>query len=113
MGAIAPNFDTVFLTGQGFNYQRGRFLRPEIEAGAQAWEIGVRASWVDFNDRDVQAGEQLNLGLAVNWYLSNTAISVLICLKKNNLFSFLSIRKNTLSSLMHEPRCQMLGAAIS
>ena len=59
-----------FLTGQGFNYQRGRFMRPEIGAGAHAWEVGVRASWVDLNDRDVQGGEQLNLGLAVNWYLS-------------------------------------------
>ena len=59
-----------FLTGQGFNYQRGRFLRPEIAAGAHAWEVGVRASWVDLNDNDVQGGKQRNLGLAVNRYFS-------------------------------------------
>ena len=57
-----------FLTGQSFNYQKGKFVRPNFEPGAHAWEIGLRTSWVDLNDRDVSGGEQLNFGAALNYY---------------------------------------------
>ncbi len=43
-------------------------MRPNLEQGAHAWEIGLRASWVDLNDRDVRGGEQLNYGAALNNY---------------------------------------------
>ncbi|NNJ66377.1 MAG: hypothetical protein HKP16_12450 [Xanthomonadales bacterium] len=56
-----------FLTGQNFRYRQGRFARPNM-GGRDAWEIGGRISWVDLNDQDVQGGEQVNLGLAVNYY---------------------------------------------
>ena len=56
-----------FLTGQRFRYRHGRFVRPEM-GGSRAWEIGARLSWIDLDDRDVQGGEQLNLGLALNYY---------------------------------------------
>jgi phosphate-selective porin OprO/OprP len=58
-----------FLTGQAFNYRGGKFVRPVIEPGARAWEIGFRASWVDLTDRDVRGGEQVNLGAALNYYI--------------------------------------------
>jgi phosphate-selective porin OprO/OprP len=58
-----------FPTGQGFNYQQGRFVRPRFDVGTRAVELGFRASWVDLNDTSVQGGEQLNIGLAVNLYL--------------------------------------------
>jgi phosphate-selective porin OprO/OprP len=58
-----------FLTGQTFNYKGGKFVRPVLEPGARAWEIGLRASWVDLTDKDVQGGEQLNLGAALNYYV--------------------------------------------
>ena len=57
-----------FLTGQSFNYKKGKFVRPSLESGARAWEVGVRASWVDLNDRDVRGGEQWNFGAALNYY---------------------------------------------
>lgn len=57
-----------FLTGQDFNYKKGKFVRPQLEPGTRAWEIGLRASWVDLNDRDVRGGEQLNVGAALNYY---------------------------------------------
>jgi len=57
-----------FLTGQDFNYEKGKFVRPQLEPGTRAWEIGLRASWVDLNDRDVRGGEQLNVGAALNYY---------------------------------------------
>lgn len=57
-----------FLTGQDFNYKKGRFVRPQFKPGTRAWELGLRASWVDLNDRDVRGGEQLNVGAALNYY---------------------------------------------
>ncbi len=57
-----------FLTGQGFRYRDGKFVRPRIEQGTRAWEVALRASWVDLNDGDVRGGEQKNLGVALNWY---------------------------------------------
>ena len=59
-----------FLTGERFNYQRGRFLRPRIEDGSRAWEIGARISWVDLNDDDIRGGEQINIGAALNYYFN-------------------------------------------
>jgi phosphate-selective porin OprO/OprP len=58
-----------FLTGQAFNYKGGKFVRPVLEPGARAWELGFRASWVDLSDKDVRGGEQVNLGAALNYYI--------------------------------------------
>ena len=57
-----------FLTGQDFRYTRGKFVRPLLEPGTHAWEIGLRASWVDLTERDVRGGEQVNIGAALNFY---------------------------------------------
>lgn len=57
-----------FLSGQDYRYRDGKFIRPQIEKGKMAWEVALRASWVDLNDRDVRGGEQKNLGFALNWY---------------------------------------------
>ena len=58
-----------FLTGQTFNYKGGKFVRPVLEPGARAWEVGLRASWVDLTDKDVRGGQQVNLGAALNYYV--------------------------------------------
>lgn len=57
-----------FLTGQSFNYRQGKFVRTTVAKDEHAWELGLRASWVDLNDRDIRGGEQVNLGLALNYY---------------------------------------------
>ena len=57
-----------FLTGQSFKYTHGQFVRPTIESGSHAWEAGLRVSWADLDSRDVQGGEQVNFGVAVNYY---------------------------------------------
>jgi phosphate-selective porin OprO/OprP len=57
-----------FLTGQNFNYRQGRFIRPRLDDGAHALEFGLRVSWVDLNNGEINGGEQLNLGLALNYY---------------------------------------------
>jgi phosphate-selective porin OprO/OprP len=56
------------LTGQEYRYRDGKFLRPWIERGTMAWEVALRASWVDLNDGDIRGGEQKNLAFALNWY---------------------------------------------
>ena len=57
-----------FLTGEPFSYRDGKFVRPALERGQNAWELAYRYSWVDLNDGDVQGGEERNLGLALNYY---------------------------------------------
>jgi phosphate-selective porin OprO/OprP len=57
-----------FLTGQNFRYRDGKFIRPQFEKDSRAWEAGIRASWIDLNDKDIRGGEQKNLGLALNYY---------------------------------------------
>jgi len=45
-----------------FNFKRG---------GWGAWEIGLRASYLDFHDYDVRGGYMNELGVALNWYLNS------------------------------------------
>jgi len=57
-----------FLTGQSFNYRQGKFVRPHLIGPEGAWELGLRLSWVELNDADVNGGEERNAGIAVNYY---------------------------------------------
>ncbi|MDX2460739.1 MAG: porin [Gammaproteobacteria bacterium] len=57
-----------FLTGQAFNYRHGKFVNPVISDGSRAWELGLRASWVDLDDGEIRGGKQANLGAALNFY---------------------------------------------
>ncbi len=66
-----------FLTGQDYRYREGKFVRPRIEKGSRAWEVGIRASWVDLNDQDIRGGIQKNLGLALNFYPRRNARAML------------------------------------
>jgi phosphate-selective porin OprO/OprP len=57
-----------FLTGQSFRYRLGKFVRPKLDDGQVAWELGLRLSWTDLNDGAVKGGEQRNAGVALNCY---------------------------------------------
>jgi phosphate-selective porin OprO/OprP len=57
-----------FLTGQSFRYRLGKFVRPRLDEEQVAWELGLRLSWTDLNDDDVQGGEERNAGVALNCY---------------------------------------------
>lgn len=70
-------FASWFLTGESRSYDplSGRFLTvtPLNKFGKDGWgafELAARASYVDLNDRLVFGGEQSNLTLGLNWYLS-------------------------------------------
>ena len=57
-----------FITGEPFRYVNGKFVRPRLQGTNSALEFAYRLSWVDLNDGDVPGGEQLNAGLALNYY---------------------------------------------
>jgi len=65
-----------FLTGESRNYQAGagNFQpvapnRPLGRDGYGAFEIALRVSTVDLNDRDIIGGKETNVSLGLNWYL--------------------------------------------
>ncbi|NND00922.1 MAG: hypothetical protein HKN85_12140, partial [Gammaproteobacteria bacterium] len=61
---------SMFLTGESRSYNRkmGAFtsLKPTRKSGA--WEIAIRYSKLDLNNREIAGGIQENLALALNWY---------------------------------------------
>jgi len=66
-----------FLTRdtRNYNFGSGSFDRltvnsPVLEGGRGAWEIALRASYVDLTDGDVIGGREKNLSLGLNWYLN-------------------------------------------
>ena len=68
-----------FLTGESRPYERAkaRFgkvkpLSPVDKGGKGAWEIALRMSRVDLTDNDVIGGEETNLTVGLNWYVSST-----------------------------------------
>ena len=57
-----------FLTGETANYRDGKFIRPVIKGARGAWEIALRLSSVNLNDKDVQGGTENNFSMGLNWY---------------------------------------------
>jgi phosphate-selective porin OprO/OprP len=75
-GAYA--FASWFLTGdsRNYNFGSGSFVpidvsAPVLEGGKGAWELAVRASYVDLTDQDVIGGREKNLSIGLNWYLND------------------------------------------
>jgi phosphate-selective porin OprO/OprP len=65
------------LTGESFNYTQGKFLRIRPKNPHGAWEVAVRYSQVDLNDKDIKGGEEKNLSVGVNWYAPANQFRVL------------------------------------
>jgi phosphate-selective porin OprO/OprP len=72
-----------FLTGEYREYVRregvfGRVVplhnyhwkKGDAYKACGAWEIGIRFSYLDLNDKSIQAGQLYNWTLGVNWYLN-------------------------------------------
>lgn len=59
------------LTGESRRYSKGAVsgISPQGENGA--WELAARFSHVDLNDEDISGGDQSNITLGVNYYISS------------------------------------------
>lgn len=62
-----------FLTDDSLNYQRGDFGSPSPnkrlgDGGIGAWELTLRYSSLDLNDKMIDGGEIQNITYGVNWY---------------------------------------------
>ena len=69
---------TWFITGEHKNYSQSKncydILKPNKNmgkgSGAGAWELAVRYSHIDLNDKDLNGGAMSDFTFGVNWYLN-------------------------------------------
>jgi len=73
----AYTYVSWFLTDDARNYNAGSGQfdpvvpsRPLGKGGKGAFELAMRASYVDLTDKDVVGGEQSNITLGLNWYIN-------------------------------------------
>ncbi|RLA22108.1 MAG: porin [Gammaproteobacteria bacterium] len=62
-----------FFTGESQAFEQGLFtaVTPNTavgNGGIGAWQLGLRLSGIDLNDRDINGGEMNNLTIGLNWY---------------------------------------------
>lgn len=64
---------SYFFTGESRNYDQnyGIFgsVKPARKSGA--WELGLRYSGMDLNDKDIEGGDMKNWTVGLNWYINS------------------------------------------
>lgn len=68
---------SYFLTGESRNYDKGIFgnVTPKAsvgDGGIGAWELALRYSTLNLNDKDISGGDVNLYTLGINWYATNT-----------------------------------------
>jgi len=63
---------SYFLTGENRHYEKGVFrgIKPNHrvgDGGFGAWQLALRYSTIDLNDKDINGGEMHNLTVGLNW----------------------------------------------
>lgn len=75
-------YGAVLLTGEKYGYRKSEAVFEGVKpkknfrqdgAGAGAWEVGVRYSFLDLNDKEAFGGEMTDVTVGLNWYLTPTA----------------------------------------
>lgn len=64
-------FASYFLTGESRPYDQGVFGRVHPIADTGAWEIALRYSSLDLSDGAMRGGEEQNITLGLNYYLTS------------------------------------------
>lgn len=61
------------LTGESrcYNWETGTFGSPKPCSPCGAWEVALRYSFVDLNDRNVYGGSEHNASLGINWFYND------------------------------------------
>jgi phosphate-selective porin OprO/OprP len=83
-------FISWFPTGTTRNYfhREGVFGYPEVKSKNGELEFAVRYSMLDLSDRDIRGGEERNISLGINWYLSRqTRLMANYIIVDNDLFA--------------------------
>ena len=69
---------SYFITGETRRYSKGKFIRPRAkkaihEGGPGAWQVALRADYLDLNDggANIKGGKQISIIPAINWWLTN------------------------------------------
>ncbi len=77
-----------FLTGETRSYNRktgvfGTLVPKEsfFDGGSGAWELAVRGSYLNLNDKNIQGGRLNSIELALNWFLSQNVSMKFNCLR--------------------------------
>lgn len=67
-----------FISGEHKNYSKSKVGFDKVspnknlgdDGGLGAWEVAIRYSLLDLNDKDAQGGEMNNITVGLNWYLN-------------------------------------------
>jgi phosphate-selective porin OprO/OprP len=75
-------YGAALVSGERYGYKKSDAVFEAVKpkksfrqdgAGVGAWEIGVRYSFLDLNDKQVYGGELTDITVGLNWYLTSTA----------------------------------------
>ncbi|WP_197744673.1 OprO/OprP family phosphate-selective porin [Candidatus Nitrosacidococcus tergens] len=104
-----------FLTGESRNYipRKGVYGQtnpnhPINQGGWGAWEIAVRYSTIDLNNKGIYGGEEHNLTLGMNWWITHNAL-----LRANYIYAIADNNDQILSSVQDHVDIFMMRAQLN
>jgi phosphate-selective porin OprO/OprP len=66
-----------FITGESRNFdiKSGKYKRPKpTREGIGAWEVAVRWSYIDLQDKDILGGKERNFTAGLNWWVNQNVM---------------------------------------